>query len=265
MKMRLSWLVLLTGLAAGVGAEGPEHADEIVARANLASYYAGADGRSEVRMVIRDTAGREQVRQFTILRRNVEPGGDQTFLVAFSRPSDVRGTVYLVEKHVDRDDDRWLYLPGLDLVKRVSAGDKRTSFVGSHYYYEDVSGRLPDADVHRVVEATDAHWVLEHTPKDPASVEYHHFRTTIDRTTYLPLRVEYFDASGRVFRTIEAKAIETIAGHPTVVHALVTDDRLGGTTEMRFRGVDYDLGIPAEVFAERSLRSPPQRWLRASP
>ena len=34
--------------------------DAIVERANLASYYAGADGRSEVRMIIRDAQGRQQ-------------------------------------------------------------------------------------------------------------------------------------------------------------------------------------------------------------
>ena len=111
-----------------------------MARANLAAYYAGDDGRSEVRMIISDAQGRQQRRQFTVLRRDVDDAGDQQFLVVFSQPSDVRNTVFLVDKHIDRDDDRWLYLPGLDLVKRISAGDKRTSFVGAHYFYEDVSG-----------------------------------------------------------------------------------------------------------------------------
>ncbi|MFQ5635491.1 MAG: outer membrane lipoprotein-sorting protein, partial [Gammaproteobacteria bacterium] len=126
-------VLAISGAASGAALTDP---DEIVRRANLASYYAGTDGRSEVRMIIRDARGREQRRQFTVLRRNAAAGGDQDFLVVFSRPSDVRGTVYLVKKHVGGDDDRWLYLPGLDLVKRISAGDKRTSFVGADYFYE---------------------------------------------------------------------------------------------------------------------------------
>ncbi len=143
-----------------------DDADAIVERANLAAYYAGADGRSEARMIIRDAQGREQRRQFTVLRRNEAPGGDQDFLVVFSQPSDVRGTVYLVKKHLDRDDDRWLYLPGLDLVKRVSAGDKRTSFVGADYFYEDVSGRRPNDDSHELLETTDEYYLLKHRPID---------------------------------------------------------------------------------------------------
>ena len=129
----------ITLLALSVGAsalaEPLTDANDIIARADLASYYAGADGRSEVRMIISDAQGRQQRRQFTVLRRDVDDAGDQQFLVVFSQPSDVRNTVFLVDKHIDRDDDRWLYMPGLDLVKRISAGDKRTSFVGAHYFY----------------------------------------------------------------------------------------------------------------------------------
>ncbi len=39
-------------------------------------------------------------------------------------------------------------LPDLDLVKRIAAGDKRTSFVGSHFLYEDISGRAVQEDKH---------------------------------------------------------------------------------------------------------------------
>lgn len=238
-----------------------EDADEIVRRANLAAYYAGDDGRSEARMVITDSQGRRQLRQFTVLRRNVEQGGDQEFLVVFSRPSDVRGTVYLVEKHVDRDDDRWLYLPGLDLVKRISAGDKRTSFVGSHYFYEDVSGRLPSADTHELVETTDAHYVLKHVPKDPDSVEFAHYTTWIDRETFLPMKIDYTNAAGEVYRRVEAQEVEEFQGHPTVTRTLVSDLAGNGTTEMRFRNIAYDIGVPEDVFSERSLRAPPRQWL----
>src|SRR5690606_10735431 len=152
-RLRLMPLALLAvTLSLAATAATLTDVDEIVERANLAAYYAGEDGRSEARMLIEDAQDRRQLRQFTVLRRNHAPGGDQDFMVFFSRPSDVRGTVFLVAKHIERDDDRWLYLPGLDLVRRISAGDKRTSFVGSHFFYEDVSGRNPADDEHRLVE-----------------------------------------------------------------------------------------------------------------
>ena len=244
--MRAVWTSVVTAAALvlpGVSqAQALDDADEIVSRANLAAYYAGADGRSEVRMIIQDAQGREQRRQFTVLRRDVADGDDQDFLVVFSQPSDVRGTVFLVKKHVGADDDRRLYLPGLDLVKRISAGDKRTSFVGAHYFYEDVSGRGPDEDGHVLLETTDTAYVLEHTPKDPSSVEFTSYTTWIDRETYLPTKIEYTNTAGRVYRRVEVIETQEVDGYPTVTKSRVSD--LDGN------GVD-DFGI-LELIMERN-------------
>ncbi|ABM62190.1 outer membrane lipoprotein-sorting protein [Halorhodospira halophila] len=234
---------------------------EIVERANLAAYYAGEDGRSEARMRIVDDRDRTQTRQFTILRRDVEDGGDQQYLVAFSRPSEFRGVVFLVEKHPGGDDDRWLYLPDQDLERRIAPGDKRTSFVGSHVFYEDVSGRHLEDDDHELIEVTDEHYQVRSTPRDDSNVEFAAYTTWIDRDTYLPLITEYEDSDGSVYRRIESSDVEEIDGYPTAMRMRVEDERMGGHTEVQFRGQEYDLGLPESVFTQRSLRNPPRDWL----
>ena len=249
-------------LPAVVQADALTDVGEIINRANLASYYAGDDGRSEARMAIEDAQGRTQLRQFTVLRKNRAEGGDQDFMVFFSRPSDVRGTVFLVAKKVDRDDDRWLYLPGLDLVRRISAGDKRTSFVGSHFFYEDVSGRHPQADEHTLVETTPEHYVIESKPKDPGTVEFDHYVTRIDRSTFLPMKTEYYDGRDRVYRVMEVLDVQEISGHPTATRSQISDPVNGGRTLMEFRYTEYEVGLPADIFSERYLRTPPIDWLR---
>ncbi len=258
----LSTALLGVAFTATVQSEPLTDIDAIIERANLASYYAGDDGRSEARMTIRDAQDRRQLRQFTVLRKNHAEGGDQDFMVFFSRPSDVRGTVFLVGKKVDRDDDRWLYLPGLDLVRRISAGDKRTSFVGSHFFYEDVSGRHPDDDNHELVETTDTHYVVESRPKNPGNVEFERYVTRIDRDTFLPMKTEYYDGRDRVYRVMEVLDMEEIQGHPTVTRSRISNPLDGGDTVMEFRYIEYDVGLPADIFAERYLRSPPTEWLR---
>lgn len=235
-------------------------ANLIVEKANLAAFYAGNDGRAETRMTIIDSQNRKQLRQFTILRRTIKQGGDQQFMVLFSRPSDIKRTVFRVEKHVKGDDDRWLYLPGLDLVKRISAGDKRTSFVGSHFYYEDVSGRGTDADKHELIDTTEKYYVIRNTPIDTKSVEFSEFTVWIDKNNFMPVKTEYKDDSGKLYRRIEALKIVDIEGHPTATKMQVSDLRNKAHTINEIRFVKYDMGLPADIFSERSLRNPPQEW-----
>lgn len=241
---------------------------EIVNKAEQAAYYAGKDGRSMARMLIVDEQGRKQMRQFTILRKDVlnEAGadtGDQRMLVFFSRPTEVEGTVFRVEKHeaLNSDDDRWLYLPALDLVKRIAAGDKRTSFVGSHFFYEDVSGRATAQDSFELLEQTQTHYRLKATPKDTALVEFSHYVVEIDKDTYLPTLINFYKGDNN-YRRVEAVTIETIQGNPTVVRSKVTDLTSGGYTLMEFRGIEYDIGLPDSIFSERSLRVPPQNYIK---
>jgi len=74
MKTKLILAVLaLSGLAVHAA---ELTADEIVAKANQAFYYAGKDGKSEVKMSLSDGRARELV----ILRRNAEKGLDQSFM-----------------------------------------------------------------------------------------------------------------------------------------------------------------------------------------
>ncbi len=256
-------LLLLLGLGVTVGhaaAQDLTDVAEIVRRANNASYYAGGDGRAQVRMTITDASDRSRVRQFTALRRNISEGGDQDYAVLFSRPADLRNTVFLVNKHVDGDDDRWLYLPSLDLVRRVAAGDKRTSFVGSHFLYEDVSGRRIADDRHELVETTDTHYVVKNTPFDPDGQEFESWTVWIEKATFLPTLMEYVDDAGEVYRRIEALEVQEIDGIPTVTRLRASDLRSGGNTLSEFTDIEYGLGIPADVFTERTLRSPPRRW-----
>lgn len=256
MKLRRLSLVL-PFLALALPAAQPT-VEEIVQKANQAAYYAGRDGRSEVEMTISDGRGGTRTRRFTILRLNL-PNGDQKFYVFFKEPADVRNMAYLVWKYAgDRDDDRWLWLPALNLQRRIAPGDKRTSFVGSDFLYEDVSGRRIDEDNHELADTTDTHFVLRSTPKNPGSVEFGHFLVWIDRETFLPRKAEYYDRNGTLYRTVEGTKVETIQGYPTVVESIANDLRAGTSTTNTFTNIEYDIGLNENIFTERFLRRPPR-------
>jgi len=254
----------------------PISVDGIVRKTNRVAYYQGADGRAQVSMVIVDGQGRKRDRKMTLIRRDrPEPGakeagkkkadefcGQQKFYMYFRRPADVNKMGFLVWKHLDKDDDRWLYLPALDLVKRISSADKRTSFVGSHFFYEDVSGRHLDEDVHKLIETTKSYYVLKNTPKDAKSVEFAHFTMWIHRGTFVAVKTEYYDRQGKKYRVYEAKEVKTIQGYPTVTKARMTDLRTKGYTDLEYTDVQYDIGLPESIFTERYLRRAPRQYLK---
>jgi len=262
-----NWLAAFAAIALATQAFPAVAADltdasAIVNEANDAQYYTANDGRALVRMKIVDGKGRSQRRQFAVLRYDVKDGGDQNYLVVFDQPADVRNTAFLVKKHAKKDDDRWLYLPGLDLVKRISASDERTSFVGSHFFYEDISGRHPSEDTHELLETTDTEYVVKSTPKSKKGIEFAHYTLRVDKKTFLPTKIEYVNAQGKVYRRIETVKVQSIGGHPTITRLKVSDLDSGGYTLSDVSNVQYDLGIPDDIFVEGSLRNPPQKWLR---
>lgn len=255
--MKKYLLPLLVILLLPLTASAAPTADEIVAKANLAAYYAGKDGRADVTMTITAPNGQTRSREFTILRLT-DKGEDQKFYVYFKAPADVRKMAFLVWKNVGRNDDRWLWLPALNLKKRIAPGDKRTSFVGSDFFYEDVSGRGIEEDNHQLLEETAEAYVLRSEPKDPDSVEFSWYQVWIDKQSYLPLKAVYYDRQNKAYRQVEALKIETIDGHPTVLEAKASDLRAGTSTINSFSKVKYDTGLNARIFTERFLRRPPR-------
>ncbi len=234
--------------------------EEIVNKANLASYYSGKSGSAKTSMVITDKQGRKRNRKFSILRYDNKDGGEQKFYVYFEKPADVRRMVFLVWKHPEKDDDRWLYLPSLDLVKRISAGDKRTSFAGSDFFYEDVSGRSPEEDNHKLLDSSKKFYVLDNEPKDPGSVEFSHYKMWIHKKTFLPLKVIFYDKNGKENRIIEALKVENIQGFPTVTKSKVTNKKTGGNTVNTMTDIHYNVeGLDDSIFTERYLRRKPKQ------
>jgi hypothetical protein len=242
-----------------LGVQAELSVDEIVNKANLAAYYAGTDGRAEVEMNIIDKSGSTRTRKFALLRMNTD-GGSQKFYVYFKEPADLYKQVFLVWKEVDegKDDSRWMWLPALNLKRSIAPGDKRTSFVGSDFVYEDVSGRNLREDTHELVETTAMQYVVKNTPKKPDDVEFSTYTVWIDKDTFLPRKAEYLDKNGKPYRIVEATKIETIQSFPTVTESVVKDLNAGGSTVNTFSNIDYNIGLDENIFTERFLRRPPR-------
>ncbi len=247
--------------------------DEIILKANHMALYQGTDTKAKVSLVITDKQGRVRKRAFRSLRKNDDNlDRNQKYYTFFQAPADVRKMTFMVHKHaaLEKDDDRWLYLPSLDLVKRIAASDKRTSFVGSDFLYEDISGRSPEDDSHELIETTEKYYVIKNTPKKPDSVEFAHYAAYIDKKNFLPMKMEFFKEDGRVYRVIESVKVDAIKAeqnglpvtYPTVTVSVAKNLESGSTTKMTISNVHYNVGIRDNIFTERYLRRPPRDVMR---
>ena len=252
--------LLLTTLATSAWPQTPT-ADEVMQRQIGTFYQAGKDFQAKVVMRLINAQGSQRERTMTMLRINAGTAGDQRYLITFDAPADVRGMGFLVWKYAKREDDRWLYFPALKAVKRVAADDKRSSFVGSDFSYEDISGRDLDEEQHTLLrqEALEGRptFVVESKPKGAAT--YARRLIWIDAERWLPLKEEYFDAEGKLQRTFKAEKVEQRGGHWTVSQRSMTNAQTRHRSEVTLVGTKYDSGLAEDLFSERSLRNPPMQ------
>ncbi len=256
-------LAVLAVLAISTARADEPDAVSIMEKSHLAYYYAADDGRSEVQMALVDRKGKERIREFTMIRLDLKEGGEQRYYTYFTAPADVRRTTFRVIKKVPGDDDRWIYVPALDLVRRLSANDKNSSFVGSDFTYEDVSGRHWMDDEHSLVgeEELDGRkvWVIDSIPKEKAN--WVKKTSSIDQENYLPLKEDYFDKKGTMFGEFTADKIEIIVGFPTISVRTMTHLKKNQHTTVSFKDIEYNVGVKPDIFQERYLKNPPREYI----
>ncbi len=267
MRTKVFALTILLGLAwawSGQDAQAAApDANALMKDAHIKMYYAGDDGSANVTMTITDKKGKTRNRDFVIIRKDLEDGGDQRYFIYFSKPNDVRRMTFMVWKDPAADDSRWIYIPALDLVKPISSNDKKSSFVGSDFAYEDVSGRHWSEDAHTFAREEEMAgyqtWVVESTPKED---DYFTNKTTwIDQTSGLVVKEVYFDKKGKELKIFETLRIETIDGHPTALQRRMTTPRKKNSTLIEFGDIQYDRGVDEKIFSERYLKSPPREYI----
>lgn len=234
---------------------------EAMELSNHRTYYSGGDRTTSGRVVVEDKNGTIRSRATRTIRLDDQLGGEQSYLVYFEEPTDLERTTFLVNKKPGLDDERWLYLPELDMVRRIEAGDKRTHFVGTDLFYEDVSGRHLDSDKHTLLEDEKKYWIVRSEPIKKGEAEFAWYKTWVHKKTHLPIRVEYYDTNEKLYRRTSVKKVRMVSKIPTPTKIVIEDFNTGSTTTQTCLAVEFSRGLEKELFVEQSLRKPPMKWL----
>lgn len=255
----LAALAIAIGWTAYADTETPEQKGLRIARLadeHGRGYHSFA---ARARMVLRDRQGRSSVREFRASMLEGVDDGDKS-LIVFERPRDIRGTALLTHAHSSRDDDQWLYFPALKRVKRISAPNRSSSFVGSEFTYEDmISPEVNKFDYywHRD-EPCPGHeylncYVMDRYPKNPNS-GYSRRLVWLDHDEYRLFKVEYYDRKNAHLKTL------TIDGYTLYKDKywrsgdlLMVNHQSGKSTLLSWSEYDFGVGLDRNDFTRRSL------------
>jgi len=130
---------------------------------------------TEMEMILIDKKGNKRVRKLKTF--GLEKGKDSLSLMFFLTPADVRNTGFLTFDYDEsgKNDDQWLFLPALRKTKRIAAGDKSGSFMGSDLNYSDMTS--PDLNLYEytLMKETEVKgrkvWQIKTVPKTKAEAE----------------------------------------------------------------------------------------------
>ncbi|MDP2682360.1 MAG: outer membrane lipoprotein-sorting protein [Deltaproteobacteria bacterium] len=245
-------------------------AAEIMKKSQLAFLYPGKDMKIRVYMKLISQDGKERVREMTMLRKNYQEGGDQKYFIYFYQPADVRDMTFMVYKYTDRDDDRWIFMPALNMARRIAANDRRSSFVGSDFTYEDVSGRDIEDDNHEFIKIEEVAgspcaqkecYKIKSAPKEEKSADFSYKLSWIDKVSLLPLKEAYYDKRGELYKVFTADEVKDVQGFPVITKRTMNDTKTGHRTEVEFKKVEFNVGLDDDVFTERYLKKPLKKWI----
>jgi len=191
---------------------------------------------------------------------NKKYGQDERGLIRFIEPPDVRGIMYLTwsYENAERDDDMWIFLPAESLVRRISGGGKKGSFMRSDFANEDIEKKEVDDDEHKLLRSEEFSgvdcYVVERIAKKQKDTNYSKRIVWVRKDTWLPMKVEYYNKREKHFKTAIYGGFKEIKGIWTFTKIMTETPRKGSKTLMQHDNVDYNIGLSDSLFEQSNLK-----------
>jgi hypothetical protein len=181
----------------------------------------GDSSVSDANLILIDRNNRERVRDLRLF--SLEEDGVTKAVTYFLAPTDVAGTSYLSYDHDQQEDEAWLYLPALKQVRRVAAGDRSNSFMGSDFTYSDLNGTTLDWYQYEILsdsETVDGHdvWLIESRPKPEFAEQvlsetgYERSHLWIRKDNFMQVQGQIWVERGGRVKYFSARDIEQVDG-----------------------------------------------------
>jgi outer membrane lipoprotein-sorting protein len=183
--------------------------------------------------------------------------GTEYSLIRIGAPPKDAGTATL-----KIDNEIWNYLPRVDRTIKIPSSMMGAAWMGSHFTNDDLvkeSRIIDDYEIDLSFEgARDGVdvWEFVLTPKAEAAVIWGRIEERVRRADYMPIWVHYFDERGELSRIITFSEYRRMGGRlvPTVM-TVVPSNKPEESTIIRYRELEFDVGLDPSFFSLRRLRA----------
>lgn len=265
-KKVISTVAIICFLCAAVLPIVPANAEQSKARAIMEKVDALDDGDNmiaDMKMILIDK--NENTRE-RIMRTFAKDKGEDTLqLIFFTAPPAVKDTGFLTYDYDDaqKDDDQWLYLPALKKTKRIAAGDKTDSFMGSDFSYADMTKRVVDNYTYKILKegAVDGKkvWLIEAVPKNQDVIDTFGYTKSVAfvrQDNYYIVRAVSWVADSDKLKYLDVKKLEKIDGIWVALETHMTTKRGGETlhkTILIQDNIKFNQDLDESMFTVRRL------------
>jgi outer membrane lipoprotein-sorting protein len=211
--------------------------------------------RSTLEMILKNKWGAEQTRKAVQLLGRYD--GVEKKILFITSPAIVKNTAFMNFSYSGAENERWIYLPALGMVKRISSGGGDQGFMGSDFAFDDLVQRRPDRDRHTIVrdevyQGRECHVVESILPEDEAS--YGRMVTWVADDIWIGLRREFYDRKGVLVKTLEVMGLEQIGWFWTISEMTMTTLKTGHSTTMKLSDLTIDTGLTEDDFTEERMK-----------
>jgi hypothetical protein len=229
------------------------------ARNIMKAVYDRPDGdtrRAIVTITLVNRHNRKRVR--TLVSYSRDYGKDTKSIMQFRKPADVRGIGFLAWEYNNpaKDDDRWLHLPALRRVRRISGPSKNDYFMGSDFTYDDMGDRVVDEGIHTLLheETIDSHsyHVIQSVPRN-TNDNYSRKISWVRKDAPVTCRVDYYDHHGKLLKQLRLTDVRKHQGFWTVYRMEMTNVQENHRTILERHEVSYDISAPESYFRVQML------------
>ena len=265
MKILKSLAIASIAMALGTSAFADEAYDIIKKSSTLE-----APDTSQAIMLLRNIEKNGAVEERPMNQYGRKTNGLKDTVFDIRAPASVKDTRVLQMERSEREDDRWIYMPKMRQVRRIPMGERYKQFVGCEFTYNDMAIRHVDDDKHEMLEndvtvtvpggKTYKCWKIKSVPLKKSEVEYSYRVQYIDKETYLPAKIEYYDKKDntKIMKTYTTEAWQYLTsktGKKYIMRmkARIANNFTGRQTTLDIQNPIMDAGISPNYFTQQFL------------